>query len=280
MAHFLDIAGFENKNYDIQHASLAGLNNFSSLDITDVESIEQLDPDIDFVFLFAGITGTQLGFRDYADYIKINEIGLINLLSWMVKTKCRARVVFPSSRLVYKGKSNFKLKEDDPKEPKTIYAINKLTAESLLCIYYNAFGINYTIFRVCIPYGSLFDNDYSYGTIGFLLNKAKNKEPIVLYGDGLQRRTFTHVEDLCHVIISSVNLEATNNQIYNIGGEDLSLLNVAQLIAKKYDVQIVHQEWPEMALKLESGDTVFDDSKLNAEGLALYQHKVSGLFSV
>lgn len=274
LAHFLQIAGFVNSNYDIQPQAITGVENYTSFDITDKHSFSQLNPDTDFIFLFAGLSGTAEGFTRHEDYIKINEIGLLNLLTWMRESGCRARVIFPSTRLVYQGTKGQILKEDDPKETRTIYAVNKLAAENLLWMYQNAFGIDYTIFRICVPYGNLFGNKYSYGTIGFFMDKAYKKEDIILFGDGSIRRTFTHAEDICRIIISAVQTEATKNEIYNIGGENLSLFDAAALVASKYKVKVNFADWPEMALKLETGDTVFDDEKLRIAGFANYINRL------
>jgi UDP-glucose 4-epimerase len=262
LAVFLDEHGFKNQNFDIHPSAPAGISDYRQFDITDKDAFQNLDPNIDFIFLFAGLTGTADGFDKYRDFVKINEIGLLNLLDWMRSSGSKARVVFPSTRLVYKGRKNYALKEDDDKETKTIYALNKLAAENLLWMYQNAFGIDYTVFRICVPYGNAFGDKYSYGTIGFFMDKASKKEDIVLFGDGSIRRTFTHVVDICDTIYEAILKEDSKNQIFNIGGENLSLLEAATLVADKFGVGITFMPWPEMALKLESDDTVFDDSKL------------------
>jgi UDP-glucose 4-epimerase len=274
LAYLLKNEGFENCNYDIHPKATNVLENYSTIDITSKNSFSQINPDIEYIFMFAGLSGTAEGFEKYKDFNNINETGLLNLLDWMRKTSCRARIVFPSSRLVYKGKKNKLLTEDDPKETKTIYALNKLAAENMLWMYRNAFGIDYTIFRICVPYGNLFDEYFSYGTMGFFLNKAQKCEDIVLYGDGLIKRTFTHVEDICRVIVNAIQYEGTINEIFNIGGENMSLFDVANLVAKKYQVKLKFVDWPQMAIKLETGDTIFDDAKLKNIGVTGYQHRL------
>ena len=129
-------------------------------------------------------------------------------------------------------------------------------------MYYRLFNIDYTIFRICVPYGNLFDNSFSYGTIGFFLSKAKNGLPIILYGDGKLKRTFTHVKDICMQIEKVVLTKRGKNDCLNVKGETLSLLEAAELIALKYNVTVELTEWPENAYKLESGDTVFDGTKI------------------
>lgn len=263
MADRLSAMGFENSNYDIHSAPSPGVENYKPLDLTDREQFCRLDPGVDYLFLFAGLTGTAEGFDRYHEFVNVNEIGLLNLLDWVRQTGCRARIVFPSTRLVYRG-SNRPLREADPCEAKTIYAAGKLNAEKLLQVYHNAFGIEYTVFRICVPYGSVLDGPRSYGTLGFFLRQAESGRDISLFGDGQIRRTFTHVSDICSSIMRAVVCDGSRNEIVNIGGEDLSLLKVAEQVADKYGVSVQFVGWPEMALKLESGSTVFCDSKLQS----------------
>ncbi len=248
---------------DISDQSIGNYSNYKSINIVNKEEFEQLDFNVDYIYVFAGLSGTNVGFDKYSEFIKVNEIGLLNILDHHKNTKSRARIIFPSSRLVYKGKTNTPIAEDGEKEPKTIYAQTKLASEEFLKMYQNYFGIDYTIFRICVPFGNLFGNDYSYGTIGFFLSKAKNGENITLYGDGHNHRTFTHVHDVCDKIFVALQNGNSKNEIFNIGGENRSLKEVAVDIAEYYNVGIDYCEWPENALKLESGDTIFNADKLH-----------------
>ena len=45
-------------------------------------------------------------------------------------------------------------------------------------------------------------------------------------------------------------------------GENLSIIDVAQMIAEKYNVKVEFRSFSERELILESGDTIFDDSKI------------------
>jgi UDP-glucose 4-epimerase len=262
LSYYLDKNGFKNINFDIQSELVVDQKNFQCLDIRNKNELWKLTPDVDFIFFFAGHTGTVEGFEKYKEFISVNEVGLINLLTWMRETKCKARIIFPSTRLVYKGNAKA-LKEEDEKQAKTIYAANKIVSEQLLWIYHNAFDLNFTVFRICVPYGNVFDKTFSYGSIGFFLNKAIKGENITLYGDGNIMRTFTHVEDICMLILDAITRNESGNEIYNIAGENLSLLFIVQLIAKKFKVKVDFKEYPEIDWKLESGDTMFDASKLD-----------------
>lgn len=245
--------------YDIQEKS--DLPNYHQIDLTDKRSVAELDFSVDAVFMFAGLTGTYAGFDKYETYININELGLLNLLDAIRKSPFRPKIIFPSTRLVYKGVDK-PLKEDDEKETKTIYAVNKLACEGILQAYKDSFDIPYTVFRICIPYGNLLSNDYSFGTVGFFIKQAEAGKDITLYGGGTIKRTFTHMEDLCNQVIEGAFKPGSNGEVYNVGGETLSLHDAAEIIAKKYGVSVTAVPWPERDLRIESDHTYFDDKKI------------------
>ncbi len=260
IAYNLEKKGCQCTIYDIHDLNE---KNYKKVDITSIESISEIDLSVDYVFMFAGLTGTYAGFDAYDKYVSINEISLLNLLDAIRKSDYRPKVIFPSTRLVYKGYDK-PLKEEDEKESKTIYAANKLACEGYLQAYHDSFGIPYTVFRICIPYGNLLSSDYSFGTVGFFIKQAKAGKDITLYGGGAIKRTFTHMEDLCYQIIEGAFCAESNGKIFNIGGETLSLHDAAEVIAKKYGVNVVAVPWPEKDLKIESNHTYFDDKKIQS----------------
>ena len=251
----------ELKLYDFNSTQIDGEQPYHQINVLSKISMEKLDLDCDVIFMFVGKTGSTNGFDEYTTFIDINEVALLNLLAEYRKQNSSAKIIFPSTRLVYKGKNGLQ-KEDEEKEFKTIYAINKFACEQYLEQFHRVFGVKYCIFRICVPYGTLISNASSYGTAEFMLSKAKKGENIVLYGDGGVRRTLTYMGDLCDTLIKGAFSSECLNDIYNIGGEDYSLREMAELIATKYQVGIDYVEWPEIAERIESGDTVFDSEKL------------------
>lgn len=251
----------ETENYDI--VPISDLYNYTQIDFTKKEELDKLNLDVDYIFMFAGLTGTYAGFDAYEKYISINEITLLNILDAIRKSEYRPKVIFPSTRLVYKGYDK-PLKEEDEKESKTIYAANKLACEGYLQAYQDSFDIPYTVFRICIPYGNLLSSDYSFGTVGFFIKQANAGNDITLYGGGTIKRTFTHMEDLCYQIIEGTVNRESDGQIYNIGGETLSLRQAAEIVAAKFGTNVVEVPWPERDLRIESDHTYFDDTKIQA----------------
>tara|TARA_R110002051_G_scaffold223996_1_gene287180 strand:- start:12024 stop:12908 length:885 start_codon:yes stop_codon:yes gene_type:complete len=262
LSYLLCEKSINNFDFDISDNTENSWMKYSKLDVTSKEDFNKINEDIDIIFFMAGITGTADGFDSYEKYYNINVLGLINLLNFIKNKEKKPKIIFPSTRLVYGGNEEL-LSENDEKHPKTTYALTKLVCEETLKIYNDIFNINYDVLRICVPYGNLVDEDYSYGTLGFFITKAEKKEPITLYGDGMLRRTFTDIKDICNIFISTAQKDSLSNSIYNIGGKSYSLLDVAQKVALKYNSKIQFVDWPKMAEKIESGHTVFNSKKLD-----------------
>lgn len=273
LAHHLFHLGYQVFAYDIQEIKNTNIPNeveYHQFDICNNYSHVNLN--VDFLFIFSGITGTKNGFEKYKSFIEINEIGLLNILTMVKQLDTKPIVIFPSTRLVYKGEE-YPLEENAVKEAKTIYAANKIAAEYYLKMYSNCFNINYIIYRICVPYGNLFDDKFSYGTIDAFLNRAKAGEPITLYGNGEIKRTLTHISSICQQITDSMTIKEAWNQIFNISGETFSLKEIAEQIASHYHTQVGFIPWNEVDLAIESGSTVFESSKI--ESLISVNHDYS-----
>ena len=230
------------------------------LDVSDFESLSQLDWNVDAVFLLAGVTGTSASFANFATFINVNDIGVLNVLESLRQSGSRPRVVFPSTRLVYAG-SDRPITETSALEAKTIYAASKMSCELYLKAYANAFQIPFTILRIGVPYGNTHGEQYSFGTVGAFIKQAVDAGGIRLYGDGHLRRTFTHIDDVCRAIVMSSTHAEFENEVVNVPGEDLSLLEAAELIAAQLNATITFTPWPTFDHSVESGSTVFDGRK-------------------
>lgn len=252
----LDLYGAEEKYVD-------GADTYTMIDMTDKESVQRINLSCDICFMLVGRTGSMNGFDEFDSFIDTNEKTLLNLLSEYRRQDSRARIVFPSTRLVYKGKPEPQ-KENSEKEFKTVYAINKFACEQYLVQFHRVYDIQYTILRICIPYGTLIPEASSYGTAEFMLSKAAKGKNITLFGDGSVRRTITYMADLCVTMVEAALSDSCANDVFNIGGEDYSLKEMAELIAKKNGVAVDYIPWPEGVQRIESGDTIFDSTKLDA----------------
>lgn len=247
---------------------------FMQADLCDPSVYRQLAAGNAAIFFLTGLSGTAKSFANYANYVAVNELSLLHLLDTMKNQGSKTRIVFPSSRLVYQGCPGKELPEDAPKESKTIYSVNKIACEAYLEAYHKAFGIDYRVMRIGVPYGNLTGEGYSYGTIGFFLKQAKTGE-ITLYGDGSLRRTFTHVEDLCRQFLALAETGETKYLTYNALGENYSLKEAASLIGERFGAKISYRAFPELEMKLESGDTIFDGRRMEQLLSEPLKHRLS-----
>lgn len=252
----------------------ASISQYQVLDVLNDHDFLNRFSEFDQVYYLAGRTGTLNSFSDFKGFFEINQLGLCNLLNSLKNGSKMPRIIYPSTRLVYKG-SELSIEETGVQESKTIYAVSKLAGENTLMAFNSLYAIPYTVLRICVPYGNLLSMDYSYGTIGFFLNNARAGKDIILYGDGTLKRTFTHISDLC----SQLGLVGSSTEepcfTLNSDGEAFSLFEVANLIAAKYGVGIQFKEWPGADLNIESGSTVFNSEKIRKTFSYSLQHKFS-----
>jgi UDP-glucose 4-epimerase len=250
--------------FDIQEESIFQGYIYNTIDISDLNQVSAISFEFDIIYFFSGLTGTEVSNDEAEKFVKVNELGLLNVLNCIIKyPKFKNKIIFPSTRLVYKGVENELLNEESPKEFKTIYALNKFSCENILKIYGLKYNLRYSILRVGVPYGNEMDGKISYGTIGFFLELASKGLNISVLGNGEMRRTFTHVNDICKQFFDVGILENSNYETFNICGENLSIIEVANMIANKYNVEVEFKNFSERELVIESGDTIFDFTKIN-----------------
>lgn len=262
--------------YDRDEGHRDGRARYQQVDLLGGADWDRVNFDCDLLYLFTGRTGAWAGFAEYESFIDVNEKILLGLLEAYRRKQSRAKIIFPSTRLIYRGGRGL-LAETAEKEFKTVYAMNKYSCENYLRMYGELFAVRYCVFRICVPYGSLVEGLGSYGTVAFFLQQARQGGPVTVYGTGEQRRTFTHIEDLCRVLWEGGRHEACLNDAFNIGGADqLTIGEVAEKIAAAYGVAVRHVPWPEEGRKLESGDTVFASQRLDRLLGNLYGHTLDG----
>ena len=111
-----------------------GIQNNPRIDVRNTDSISNINWDVDCVFFMAGRTGTIDSFKSYQDFLIDNQLILLNVLDSISKSSFKPKIIFPSTRTVYKG-SDQPLTIDSKLESKTLYAANKIACEQILYAY-------------------------------------------------------------------------------------------------------------------------------------------------
>jgi UDP-glucose 4-epimerase len=263
--YLIDNHEVELKLYDFVDHTKNGDLFYQQINFNDLENVRQIDFNVDTIFFFIGKTGTTNGFDDYSAFVNVNELILLNFLQVYREKESKARVIYPSTRLIYKSNPDGMILEHSEKELKSIYAVTKYAAEQYFQIYKKNFGLNYVIIRICTPIGSLFDDYGNYGTFEIFENQARKNHEVTVYGDGLQKKTFTKMEDICEAFCRLALAESINHSQYNLGGQALTLLDIAEKIASDYDVPVTHVPWPETSKNVDGGSVVFDSARFDEE---------------
>jgi len=116
----------------------------------------------------------------------------------------------------------------DPVGPRAVYDEAKRFAESLTMAYHRAHGVNTSIVRIFNTYGPRMDMEDG-RALPNLLKQAMLGQPLTVYGDGSQTRSFCYVDDLIDGIVRL--LYSDEHLPVNIGNPvEMSILQFAQTI--------------------------------------------------
>jgi UDP-glucose 4-epimerase len=207
--------------------------------VVDPELVEELFREHEFshVFHLAAYAAEGLShFIRRFNYTN-NVLGSVNLLNAAVRAETVERFVFTSSIAVY-GAAQTPMTEDTVPEPEDPYGIGKYAVELDLRAAQRMFGLDYTIFRPHNVYGEQQNVADPYrNVIGIFINQLLSDRPLTIFGDGLQTRAFTHIDDVAPVIARSIEVPQSANEVFNVGADTpYTVLDLAHTVARAFDV--------------------------------------------
>jgi len=169
----------------------------------------------------------------FDDFIHSNTLLTNNVFSACAQLKI-TQIVYTSSRLVYSNRNRLPWRENDDPKPNTFYGISKLSTEKLADYYNHNYDMSIKTLRFAqvIGLGDEKRNDYVFNKF---INKAINKEPLTLYGKGLDKKEYLYVKDAVLAIKNALN-GSSPAEIYNIGmGVNFTINELALLINEVFD---------------------------------------------
>lgn len=127
--------------------------------------------------------------------------------------------------------------------PSSPYSASKAAADLLVIAWQRSFGVRASISRSVNNYGC---GQNSEKFIPRQILRALHGEPLVVYGDGIQRRDWLHISDHTAAVLAIVTHELQQDpgypkrgSAYHIGSDILHTnVEIAQFIAKKFGVDI------------------------------------------
>lgn len=201
--------------------------------VLDEALLERILPDVDIVFHLACsnlVQSEQDMDRDY----RTNLFGGYLLMKKALEC-CRKspRFIYTSTASIYGNAQQIPTPENEY-QISLPYSASKLGAELYGHVFCQMMGLRFTTVRLSNVYGpgQLPSNPYC-GVVSKFFHAVRKQVPLIIYGDGLQTRDFTFVDDAIDAILCVANSEATVNKVYNIGtGIETSVLELAKQIGK------------------------------------------------
>jgi UDP-glucose 4-epimerase len=191
----------------------------------------------DYVFHLAAYAAEGLSHFIKRFNYENNLIGSVNLINAAVNYNVKC-FVFTSSIAVY-GSAPCPMLETYDLKPEDSYGIAKAAVERELKITNDIFGLPYIIFRPHNVYGTRQNIGDKYrNVVGIFMNQLLKAEPMTIFGDGFQRRSFTNIWDIAPIIAQSVTLPKLYGQTFNIGcDESFTVKDLAFHVAQAMDVK-------------------------------------------
>ena len=146
-----------------------------------------------------------------------------------------ARFVLASTSEVYGDPAVHPQSEDywgnvNPVGPRSVYDEAKRFAEALTRAYRDTRGVNAGIIRIFNTYGPRM-NAQDGRIVSNFITQALNGDPLTIYGDGTQTRSFCYVDDLIRGIMSMI--DCTESGPVNLGSpEEFTVADFAKLVLR------------------------------------------------
>lgn len=192
-------------------------------DINDREVLDRAMEGAEYIIHQAAIPSVPRSVRDPVRSNRANVDGTLNVLN-AAKDHDIEKVVYASSSSVYGDTPTLPKVEDMKPNPKSPYAVSKLTGE----YYCRVFSEVYDLKTACLRYFNVFgprqDPKSQYAAvIPKFITSIMNDESPTIYGDGEQSRDFTFVKDVVKANILA--MESKNEGIFNISRGDRITIN-------------------------------------------------------
>jgi UDP-glucuronate decarboxylase len=203
----------------------------------DISQPVLLNQKIDFVLHMAS-RASPLEFEQFPIQImKANTLGTWIALG--IAKKNKARLLFTSTSEIYGESQIIPTPETYHGNVNTLgirgcYDEAKRAGEATCMAYMRQHGVDVRIVRIFNTYGPRMRADGYYGRVvpRFIMQALRN-EPITLFGDGSQTRSFCYVTDQIEGLLRFIAKDGLKGEVINIGNpKELSIMDLAIIIKK------------------------------------------------
>jgi UDP-glucose 4-epimerase len=216
--------------------------------ITNYDLVETLVKKVDGVFHLAAIPSVTRSIEEWSVTHRINQMGAVNVFE--VAAKYNLPVVYASSAAVYGDNEQLPLHEESETDPLSPYGLDKLACEWQAKIGHRIKGLNAIGLRFFNVFGPRQDPKSAYsGVISIFVDRLRNKESLLIFGDGEQTRDFIYVRDIIHAMnaaMQKLHQEDAVNFVSNLcTGQSVSLNQLANKLMAISEIEVeVEYQFP------------------------------------
>lgn len=243
----------------IQHENF----KFETCDVS--EEIPHDFRDVDYVFHLASPASPPKYMELPIETMLVNSLGTKNLLDLSMRSG--ARFLFASTSESYGDPSVSPQSEDywgnvNPIGPRSVYDEAKRFGEAMVAAYQRTFDADAVIVRLFNTYGPLMD-PYDGRVVSNFIRQALSGQPLTVYGDGLQTRSFCYVDDTISGLVAAI--ESKHPGPINLGNpREMSLIELANAVGEAL----------ELPLEVNFSDLPVDDPKQRQPDISLAQKEL------
>ena len=199
------------------------------------------------------------------EYNAVNVGGTVSVME-AIRDAGVKRVVLVSSGAVYGDQASQPLHEGLPPDPRSPYAVSKLSAEYYVRTIGALWGIETVSLRVFNAYGPGQPLPAAHApVIPRFLKQALNGASLVAHGDGSQTRDYIFIDDVVGALVTAAMAPAVNRSVINVGsGQETSVKDLAALVG-----EVTHRPVEPLFSRAENGGV----SRMRAD-ISLAAHKL------
>jgi len=233
---------FSGKEANVQ--SISGDVELLRADIRDASSVAAATDGVDVVFHEAALGSVPRSVADPRTTHEVNLTGTLNVLLAARDARVR-RVVYASSSSVYGETAVLPKHEELIPQPLSPYALSKLAAEHYIKIFHRVYGLEAVSLRYFNIFGPRQDPESEYAAVvpRFVTALLEGERPVI-YGDGLQSRDFTYVENVVNANLLAAEAEGVAGEVFNVAcGGRYTLLDLLTKLrdAIGSDIEAIHE---------------------------------------
>lgn len=202
-------------------------------DIRSYERAHNACKGCDFVIHLAALPSVPRSIQDPLTTDAVNATGTLNVLL-AARDAGVKRVVLASSSSVYGANASLPKHEGQVLLPISPYGVSKLAAERYASAFHQVYGLETAALRYFNVFGPRQDPNSQYSAvIPRFITRGMRNESVTVFGDGLQTRDFTYVDNVVDFTLAACRADGVCGGAFNVGcGERHSLNDVIEIISR------------------------------------------------